>query len=160
VIDIAKCPLTLIIYKIVTVFQCMKNGTLCDTLWCLLWSIVNLIMSQYWTCMLNWLQLVILWSKWKKKNANARVSFTRTLLVHWIKFLSSAAQDDKDEKGLKLEKIGPHFQVWMNTVYSKRLRLIYRKCCFFLIEWWVLFSTSHDLKTAKLLWKKPFKYIL
>lgn len=45
---------------------------------------------------------------------NARVSFTRTLLVYWIKFLSSAAQDDKDEKGLKLEKIGPHFQAWMN----------------------------------------------
>ena len=27
----------------------MNNGTLCDTLWCLLWSTVNLIMSQYWT---------------------------------------------------------------------------------------------------------------
>ena len=45
VIDITKCPL--ILNKIVTVLQCMKNGTLCDTLW----STVNLIMSEYWTCM-------------------------------------------------------------------------------------------------------------
>ena len=45
--DITKCPLTLILDKIVTVLQCMKNGTLCNSLWCLLWSTVNLIMSQY-----------------------------------------------------------------------------------------------------------------
>ena len=57
----------------------------------------------------------------EEKNANARVSFTRTLLVHWIKFLSPAAQDDKDEKGLKLEKIGQHFQVWMNTTYIPKI---------------------------------------
>ena len=29
-IDITKCTLTLILNKIVTVLQCMKNGTLCD----------------------------------------------------------------------------------------------------------------------------------
>ena len=29
--DIRKCPLTPIFNKIVTVLQCMKNGTLCDT---------------------------------------------------------------------------------------------------------------------------------
>jgi len=28
--DITKCPLTLILNKIVTVLQCIKNGTLCD----------------------------------------------------------------------------------------------------------------------------------
>ena len=32
VIDITKCPLTLILNKIETVLQCVKNGTLCDTL--------------------------------------------------------------------------------------------------------------------------------
>ena len=37
--------------KIVTVLWHMKNGTLCDTLWCLLWSFVNLVMSECWTCM-------------------------------------------------------------------------------------------------------------
>ena len=52
-----KCPPTLILNKIVTVLQCMKNGTLRDTLWCLLWSPVNLIMSQYWTCMLSHLPI-------------------------------------------------------------------------------------------------------
>ena len=25
-----------------------------DTLWCLLWSTVNLIKSEYWTCMVEW----------------------------------------------------------------------------------------------------------
>ena len=47
VMDITTCPLTLIVNKIVTVSQCMKNGTLCDTLWCLLWSTVNITMSHY-----------------------------------------------------------------------------------------------------------------
>ena len=148
----------------------MKNATLCDVFCEVPW----ISLCQYWTCMLNWLQLIILWSKWKKKNANARVSFTRTLLVQWIKFLSPAAQDDKDEKGLKLEKIGQHFQVWMNTTYIPKIsqiskwqtssdifvkvNIIYRECCCLLIKCWVLFSTSHDLKTAKLLWKNLFKH--
>ena len=52
------CPLTLILNKIVTVLWGMKNGTLCDTLWCLLWSTMNLIMSDYWTCMVKeWFSL-------------------------------------------------------------------------------------------------------
>ena len=37
-------------HTLLTVLQCM---TLCDTLWCPLWSTVNLIMSQYWTCMIS-----------------------------------------------------------------------------------------------------------
>ena len=31
----------------------------------------------------------------------------RTILLYWDYFLSSVAEDGKDENGLKLEKIGP-----------------------------------------------------
>ena len=49
-IDITECPPTPILNKIVTVLRRVKNGTLCDTLWCLLWSTMNLIMWEYRTC--------------------------------------------------------------------------------------------------------------
>ena len=47
-IDITKCPLTLILKHNSNGFAMHEER---DTLWCLLWSTVNLIMSQYWTCM-------------------------------------------------------------------------------------------------------------
>ena len=33
-----------------------------DTLWCLLWSTVNLIMLQYWTCMIDLAKRSLTWS--------------------------------------------------------------------------------------------------
>ena len=48
-----------------------------------------------------------------KIKTNAKVSFTRTLLLYRIQFLLSVAQDGEDEKGLKLQKIGQLFQIWM-----------------------------------------------
>ena len=42
------------------------------------------------------------WNSSMKIKPNAQVSFARTLLEHWIQFLSFIAQDDKDWKALKL----------------------------------------------------------
>lgn len=41
---------------------------------------------------------------------NAKVSFARTLLVPWIKSLSSTAQDDEHGKGSKIQNNGKCFQ--------------------------------------------------
>lgn len=40
------------------------------------------------------------------------VSFTRTLLVHWIQFLSSTAQGGVDKRDWKSKKIGKLFYFW------------------------------------------------
>lgn len=45
----------------------------------------------------------------KELKTNDKGSFTRTLTVHQIQFLSATAQGGKNGKGLKLEKIAsPH----------------------------------------------------
>ena len=88
-IDIIKCPLTLIPNKIVTVLQCMKNATLCDTLWCVFWSSVNFIMSQYWTCVARRSKLsLFIWSaewwvkSWKRLLSRVITPF-RYFTQHW-----------------------------------------------------------------------------
>ena len=48
-IYITKCPLTLILNKMVTVIKCMKNGTLCDV-YC---EVPRISLSHSWTCMRN-----------------------------------------------------------------------------------------------------------
>ena len=47
-----------------------------------------------------------------KKHCNTRVSFTKTLLVHWIQFSASVAQDSKHGKRLAPLKNYQSFQVW------------------------------------------------
>ena len=52
-----------------------------------------------------------------------KVSCTKTLSLHWIQVLSCMPyrSDSHYEKGLKLEKIGQHAQVWIWYTYSKKL---------------------------------------
>lgn len=49
----------------------------------------------------------------------SELSFTITLLVHWIQFPLSPAKIGDHGEGLKLEKTGQFFQVWIPfTVFS------------------------------------------
>lgn len=44
------------------------------------------------------------------------IFFTRTLFIHRIPVLSSTGQIVEDAKGLNLEKISQHFQVWVHYI--------------------------------------------
>lgn len=69
----------------------------------------------WWKCSMNGHNVKVLIIE----KTDTKVSFTITLVVHWISFLSSIAQDGKDGNGSKLEEICQRFQVWMQYMNFK-----------------------------------------
>ena len=109
----------------------------------------------------------------RKPKNSAQVSLTRTILVHWNHFFSSASKDGEDGNGLNLEKIDQFFQVWTrcipkiakNFVWVVSLLKLIWSFRFGLSGILLLVSVStksqfpviYDLKNAKLPWQCPFK---
>ena len=62
------------------------------------------------------------WHQLNSKNIGLAL-LLKTILRHWICFLSSVATDDKDGNGLKLENIGPIFSSFgaISTKITKKL---------------------------------------
>ena len=76
---------------------------------------------------------------------NGLVQFSETIIGHWNCLLSSVVKDDKDEHGLKLEKIGPTFSIF-NAMHAKPPKQIVMVSA----PWWIFFWYLHNSTRADL----------
>lgn len=105
---------------------------------------------------------------------HVKVSFEKTLLVQWIKSLSSTAQDNEDGKGSKIQNIGKRFQGKISQQVTKYTDIFSRQNSvdiLFLVYGRNIiafdsstkrkfhFSTGYDLKTATPSRQFPVKYL-
>lgn len=91
------CPLTKINSSFDVILPALGWIVVCSTNWALELGLKgHNVMHSSWTPV-GWKHL----TKSLKIKTHSEISFTRTLWVHWIQFLSSVAQDGK---GLKPEK--------------------------------------------------------